>query len=184
MADNRAVTGDTETAYGYMTATISLVSRKLFLDGDSVLSVRVDATTAEELRAEADRTGTSVSAVVRRGIQRVLEYTRALRMEQMHAGGDLSEWEIMPDSGRRGTPRKLDMVFGVRLTSEQMHAILPAAEASGVPLSAFLREAGLRLAAAQAAGGHASCPHMSMSRVTSAECGKCGPLPIAYQMAA
>ena len=151
---------------------------------DAVLSTRVDAETAKELRDEAGRTGTSVSAVVRRGIERVLEYTRALRWEQMHGSGDESEWAVVPDSGRRGTPRKLDIVFGVRLTAEQMHAILPAAEAAGVPLSVFLRESALRLAAAQAAGGDASCPHMSMSAVTSAECGECGPLRVAYRVAA
>lgn len=67
---------------------------------------------------------------------------------------------------------------GVTLTEEHVAAITAAAEAVGVTISAYLRKAGLALAAAQRAGGTASCGHLSMSPVTSAECGTCGVLPV------
>ena len=72
---------------------------------------------------------------------------------------------------------------GVTLTVEQAAGIAQAAEACGVTISAYLREAGLALAAAQRAGGTASCGHFSMSPVSSAECAECGPLPVALTVA-
>jgi hypothetical protein len=143
-----------------------------------MLSVRVSKEEADELRMWSERTGKSVGAILREGMRYPLERQRALWLEEHR--DDPDAWEIVPGPARLVTPRKLDAAFSCRLTGEQMRDMLPAAEACGLPLSSFMREAGLREAASMTEGGSARCHHMSLSGVTSAECGECGPLPVGY----
>jgi hypothetical protein len=145
---------------------------------DAMISVRVTADEARELRQWSERTGRPVASILREGMHYPLERQRALWLEEHR--DDPDAWEVVPGSGRLGEPRRLDAVFGVRLTGEQMRDMLPAAELAGMPLSAFMRDAGLRLAAAMAAGGTASCGHFSIGGTVSAECAGCGPLPVTY----
>ena len=146
-----------------------------------MLSVRVDADTAAELRGEAERAGVSVSVLLRRGIDAVLEPARAAWLDEH--GSDPGLWEDIP-APEAGRPRMLDSRFGVRLNGEQLHVIGKAAEAFGMQTSAFMREAALILAAARAGGGTACCPHLSAGAVTFASCGVCGPIPVTYQVTA
>jgi hypothetical protein len=143
----------------------------------ALISVRVLPDEAAELQLWAKRTGRTVSDIMREGMRHPLERQRALWLEEHR--GDPEVWGEVT-AVPAGTPRKLDSVFGVRLTGEQMREILPAAEAWDMPLSRFLREAGLKFAAAMTEGGTASCQHVSVGSITSAECGECGPLPVAF----
>jgi hypothetical protein len=147
---------------------------------DVMLSFRVDAETAAEIRAEAERTGKPVADLIRIGVDRVLEYARA-RWHEDHRD-DPGVWEIV--AARVGTPRKMDSVFSVRLNGDQLHDVAKASNARGVPISAYMRDAALALAAAQERGGHVVCSHMALSPVTSAECAICGPLPVNWTVAA
>ena len=76
---------------------------------------------------------------------------------------------------RDETLRALAVSFGVRLAGDDLRGIMAAAEGYGVSIGAYLRAAGLALAAAR---GTARCEHMAVSNVASAECGICGPLPV------
>jgi len=154
----------------------------------SVISVALSPEDAADLRLWAERTGTTVSGIMREGMRYPLERARAEWLERHR--GDPEVWGEVT-AIQTGAPRDLKSVFGVRLTAEQMRDILPAAEAWNMPLSAFLREAALRLAAAMAEGGTAHCPglatagvHLSVGGVTSAECATCGPLPVTYAVVA
>lgn len=140
-----------------------------------MLSVRLDQETARELRWAAGENGTTASDLMRRGLRPLLAMLRA-NWYETHGG----DWEVVPGSGRAVPSRKLDSSFGVRVTGEQLHELLPAAEAFGLPLSAFMRTAALALAGAMATGGTARCQHITMGGVTSADCPDCGPLPVAY----
>jgi hypothetical protein len=146
----------------------------------SVISVALSPEDAADLRLWAERSGTTVSGIMREGMRYSLERARAEWLEQRR--GDPEAWEVV--AAVPGQRRKLDSAFGVRLTAEQMRDILPAAEAWNMPLSAFMREAALRLAAAMTDGGDARCQHFSVGRVTAAECPECGPLPVAYAVVA
>jgi hypothetical protein len=152
-------------------------------DDNQVLSVRVDPETAAELRAEAERTGVSVSVLLRRGIGAVLEPARAAWLDEH--GSDPGLWEDVPASEvRPGRRVMLNSRFGVTVNGEHLHAIAEAADAAGMQISAFMREAALAVAAARSGGGTASCAHLSVGAVTAASCGQCGPLPVTYQLAA
>jgi hypothetical protein len=142
---------------------------------DHVLSVRLDDETAAEVRWAAAESGTSASDLARRGLKPVLAVIRADWYER-HAREE--DWEDVPAEVQAGTPRRLDSSFGVRLSYEQVLEVAGAANACGVTISAYLREAGLALAAAQRAGGTARCAHVSGAPVTALECGICGPLPV------
>jgi hypothetical protein len=144
------------------------------------ISVRVLPDEAAELHSWARRSGRTVSDIVREGMRYPLERHRALWLEEHRS--DPGVWEAV--GAPAGTPRRPDAVFGVRLTGEQMRAILPAAESWDMPLSGFLREAGLRLAAAMAEGGSVQCAHMSLGSVTAAACAQCGPLAPVCQVTA
>jgi hypothetical protein len=145
-----------------------------------VFSVRLDAETARELQWAASESHTPASALIRRGLHPVLAVIRADWYEEH---GTEDDWEIV-GADPVGPRRNLGCSFGVRVTSEQLHELLPAAEACGVPLSAFMRQAALALAASMAEGGTARCQHMSAGHVRSAECGVCGPVPVVYQVRA
>lgn len=147
--------------------------------GGTVASVRLTAEEAEEARWAAKESGKTVSELLRRGLRPVLAVIRADWYEE-HGSED--DWE--PVAVEAGQRREMRSSFGVMLTGDQVLDIAQAAEACGVTISAYLREAGLALAAAQRAGGTASCGHLSMSRVTSAECDRCGPLPVALEVTA
>lgn len=140
---------------------------------ENVLSVRLDAETAAELKWATGESGVSASELARRGLRPVLSYIRA---EWYEKHGSEDDWEIV--AVQAGRPRKIDSSFGVRLSYEQVLEIAEAANACGVTISAYLREAGLAVAAAQRAGGTARCGHLSASPVQSLECGICGPLPV------
>lgn len=140
---------------------------------DKVLSVRLDDETAAELKWAAGESGTSASELARRGLRPVLSYIRA---EWYEKHGTEDDWEMV--AAEVGQPRKLDSSFGVRLGYEQVLEIAEAANACGVTISAYLREAGLALAAAQRAGGTAGCIHVSAGPVQTLECTVCGPLPV------
>jgi hypothetical protein len=144
-------------------------------DGE-VFSIRLDGEEAREVRWAAREYGKTVSDLFRRGLRPVLAQLRADWYEKH---GTEDDWEVV-GFGPAGPRRKIDMSFGVLVTSEQLHELLPAAEACGLPLSAFMRTAALALAASMAEGGTARCGHLSMAGVTSAECQACGPLPISY----
>jgi hypothetical protein len=145
-----------------------------------VHSVRLDSETAAGLRWAAGEAGTTASELIRRALRPVLAQSRALWYEK-HGTGD--DWEVVAASP--APPRgSLDSSFSVRVTGEQLHELLAAAGACGVPLSAFMGQAALALAASMAAGGTARCQHMSIAPVTSARCGQCGPLPVACQVTA
>jgi predicted HicB family RNase H-like nuclease len=153
------------------------------MDDHQVLSVRVDAELAAELRDEATRTGASVSDLLRRGIGAVLEPARAVWLDEHGADPDLWE-DITDDEIRPGPRRALDSRFGVRVDGEQLRLLSGAAAASGMRISAFMREASLAVAAARLEGGTASCAHLSAGAVTEVSCGVCGPLTVRYQIAA
>lgn len=147
----------------------------------ALISVRVLPDEAAELQLWAKRTRRTVSDIMREGMRYPLERQRALWLEEHR--DDPGAWgEVSAVQG--GTPRKLDAVFGVRLTAGQMRELLPAAEAWDMPLSRFLREAGLRLAAAMAEGGSVRCAHISAGSVAAAACAQCGPLAAVYQVTA
>jgi hypothetical protein len=74
-------------------------------------------------------------------------------------------------------------VVSVPLDGQAHEELRDAARACGVTVAAYLREAGLAVAAAQKSGGAARCRHMSAYGVTSASCDVCGPLPAAYVLA-
>lgn len=150
------------------------------LRGGEVFSVRLDAETAGEVRWAARESGTPISDVLRRGLRPVLAWIRAEWYEK-HASED--DWEAV-EAVATVQPRELKSSFGVALTGEQLMEIGKAAEACGVTISAYLREAGLALAAAHQAGGTARCQHVSMGSVTAAECGTCGPLRVTYTLPA
>lgn len=138
-----------------------------------VFSVRLDAEDAREVRWAAEESGRSVSDLFRQGLRPVLAWIRA---EWYEKHGSEDDWEaVAVEAGER---KELRSSFGVILAGEQVLEIAKAAEACGVTISAYLREAGLALAAAQRAGGTARCGHLSMSGVQSGECGVCGPLPV------
>ena len=143
--------------------------------GGKVHSVRVDAETAGELQWAVQESGQSASDLFRRGLRPVLAVIRADWYEK-HGSED--DWEIV--AAVAGEHKELKSSFGVALTGAQLMEIAKAAEACGVGISAYLREAGLALAAAHKAGGTARCQHFSMAPVTSADCPACGPLPITY----
>jgi hypothetical protein len=138
-----------------------------------VLSVRLDDETAAELKWAAQEAGTSASELARRGLRPVLS---AIRADWYEKHGSEEDWEII--AAEPGQRRKIDASFGVRLSYEQVLEIAQGAEAYGVTISAYLREAALALAAAQRTGGTARCAHVSIGNAVSAECGTCGPLPV------
>lgn len=138
-----------------------------------VASVRLDDETAAELKWAAGEAGVSASVLLRRGLGPVLSFIRA---EWYEKRGSEEDWEAV--AVQAGQPRRLDSSFGVRLGYEQVAQIAEAANACGVTISAYLREAGLALAAAQSAGGTARCPHVAAGPVRAMECGTCGPLPV------
>lgn len=140
-----------------------------------VIAFRVTAEEAAELREWSARTGRTVASIVREGIRYPLERERALWLEEHRS--DPAVWEVT--EAVQGPPRNLDSVFGVRVTGEQLRDLLPAAEAMDLPLSRFLRDAGLKLAAEMQRGRTFSCPHLSIGNVTSASCGQCGSLKAA-----
>jgi hypothetical protein len=142
---------------------------------ENVLSVRLDDETSAELKWAAGESGVSASELARRGLRPVLSYIRA---EWYEKHGSEDDWGEVVAAGPV-QPRKLDASFGVRLAYEQVLEVAQAAEACGVTISAYLREAGLALAAAQRAGGTARCSHLSIGGAVSAECGTCGSLPVA-----
>jgi len=148
-----------------------------YRDGD-VFSIRLDAETAAELRWAVAESKTSLTDLLRRGLHPILAYIRA---EWYEKHGSEDDWEEVK-AVQAGTPRRLNSSFGVRLSYEQVVEIGDASRACGVTISAYLREAGLALAAAQKEGGTARCEHMSVGRVTAASCGVCGPLPVAYDI--
>jgi len=139
-------------------------------------SVRLEAETAAELRWAAAESRTPVSELLRRGLRPILAVIRAGWYEK-HGSED--DWEEVT-AVQAVTPHRLDSSFGVRLGYEQVVEIGDAARACGVTISAYLREAGLALAAAQRAGGTAQCPHLSVGPVRSAECAICGPVPVQF----
>lgn len=145
--------------------------------GGKIFSVRVDAETAGELQWAVKEAGQSASDLFRRGLRPILAVIRADWYEKHHSEGD---WDIV--AVQAGERKELRSSFGVALTGEQVIEIGHAAEACGVTISAYLREAGLALAAAQKAGGTARCQHVSMGPVTSAACPTCGPLRITYSL--
>lgn len=147
----------------------------------TVLAVRVDAQTADELRAEADRQGVSVSVLLRRGMDAVLEPARAAWLDEH--GSDPGLWDETP-AAVASRPRSIDSRFGVRVTGEQLRVIAPAAHAFGMQISAFMRATALTMAGARLAGGTASCAHLTVGSVTAASCDQCGPLPVTYPVAA
>jgi len=140
-----------------------------------VVSVSLDEETAAELRWAARESGTALSELFRRGLRPVLAYIRA---EWYEKHGSEDDWEKV--AGQAGSPRSMNSSFGVRLSYDQVVQVGDAARACGVTISAYLREAGLALAAAQEAGGSACCQHISVGRVTAASCDMCGPLPVTY----
>ena len=140
----------------------------------NVLSVRLDDETIAEVRWAAGESGTSASEIARRGLVPVLAVIRADWYEKHAREEDWGE----PEPARAGISRRLHSSFGVRLSYEQVLEVAEAANACGVTISAYLREAGLSLAAAQRSGGTARCPHASAAPVTALECGICGPLPV------
>lgn len=142
--------------------------------GGQVFSVRLDAEDAREVRWAAGESGKSVSDLLRQGLRPVLSYIRAEWYEKHHREED---WEEVT-AVQAVPPRKIDSSFGVRLSYEQVLEIAQAAEACGVTISAYLREAGHALAAAQRSGGTARCAHLSIGNAVTAECGTCGPLPV------
>jgi hypothetical protein len=146
-----------------------------------MFSVRFTPDEGAEIRECAARSGRTVGDILREGVRYPLERQRTEWLERHR--GDPEVWGEVT-AIQAGPPRDLKPVFGVRLTSEQMRDILPAAEAWDLPLSAFMREAALRVAAAMTHGGDARCQHFSVGRVTSAECPECGPLPVAYAVVA
>jgi len=81
--------------------------------------------------------------------------------------------------GCQGLPVKVDVE-----TPENFQVIARAAEAAGMDVPVFMREAALAVAAGWLAGGTASCPHMSVGPVTAAACFVCGPLPVKYKVTA
>lgn len=146
--------------------------------GGSVFSVRLNAEESTEVRWASKESGRSVSQLLRQGLRPVLSLIRADWYEK-HGSED--DWEAV--AVEAGDHRATMSSFGVRLTGEQVLEIGQAAEACGVGISAYLREAGLALAAAQRGGGSARCGHLSLSGVTQAACGICGPLPVALTVA-
>ena len=145
-----------------------------------MVSVRLDAETERELRWAATESGKSISDLIRQGLQPVLAYIRA---EWYHEHGGEDDWETIAIPHAAGR-RDLKSSFGVPLTGDQLIKIGDAAQATGVSISAYLREAGLALAAASRQGGIARCGHMSVTPVRSASCGICGPLPVRYTLPA
>lgn len=141
----------------------------------NVLSVRLDDETAAEVRWAAEESGASASDLARRGLRPVLAVIRADWYEKH---GTEEDWEDEPAAVQAGRPRRLDSSFGVRLSYEQVLEVAQAANACGVTISAYLREAGLALAEAQRSGGTARCAHVSAAPVQALECGICGPLPV------
>lgn len=146
-----------------------------YSSGD-IFSIRLNVETAAELRWAAKESGRSASDLFRRGLGPILAVIRADWYEK-HGSED--DWEEVK-AVQLVAPRRLKSSFGVGLTYEEVVQIGDAARACGVSISAYLREAGLAVAAAQRAGGTARCQHLSMGSVTSAECGVCGPLPVSY----
>jgi len=147
--------------------------------GGKVFSIRVDAETASELQWAARETGAVASDLFRRGVRPLLAVIRA---EWYEKHGSEDDWEVV--AVQAGERKDLKSSFGVALTGEQVIEIGQAAEACGITISAYLREAGLALAGAHKAGGIARCQHVSMNSVTSAECGFCGPLRVRYTVPA
>lgn len=145
----------------------------------TVASVRLSAEDAEELRWAAKESGKSASDLLRAGLGYVLPVIRADWYEK-HGSED--DWE--PVTAEAGQRKELLSQFSVKLTGDQLLEIAQAAEAYGVTISAYLREAGLALAAAQRSGGTARCGHFSMTGVISAECPECGPMPVALTVTA
>jgi len=143
-----------------------------------VFSVSLDEETSEELRWAAGESGAGISELFRRGLRPVLAYIRA---EWYEKHGSEDDWEEVT-AVQAGTPRRLDSTFGVRLNYEQVVEVGDAAQACGITISAYLREAGLALAAAQKSGGTASCQHMSVGPAVAASCGTCGPLLVTYSV--
>jgi hypothetical protein len=99
-----------------------------------------------------------------------------IRADWYEKHGTEDDWEEV--AAERGQPRRIGASFGVRLAYEQVLEIAEAANACGVTISAYLREAALAVAAAQRAGGTARCVHVSGGPVQSMACGICGPLPV------
>ena len=147
-----------------------------------VFSVRFTPEEAAEIRECAARTGRYIGDLIREGVHYPLERCRADWLEQHR--DDPEAWGEVTAVGACRTGRSLKSAFTVVLTGEQMRDMLPAAEAWNMPLSAFMREATLRLAAAMADGGDARCQHLSAGRVTAAECQECGPLPVSFAVVA
>jgi hypothetical protein len=145
----------------------------------SMFSVRLNAEEAEEARWASRESGKPVSDLLRQGLRPVLAWVRA---EWYEKHGSEDDWEEV--AAEAGTRREMRSSFGVTLTGSQVLDIAQAAEACGVGISAYLREAGLALASAQRGGGTARCGHLSMSGVTGAECGTCGPLRVLLTVAA
>jgi hypothetical protein len=144
---------------------------------DAIISVRVTADEADELRLWAKRTGRYISDFLREGMHYPLERLRADWLEEHR--GDPEAWGEVT-AVQRVPARKLDMVFGVRMSGEQLRDLMAAAEVWDMPLSRFLREAGLAVAGAMAEGGTAHCPHASVGSITDASCQDCGPMPVSY----
>lgn len=80
-------------------------------------------------------------------------------------------------------PRRFDTIVSLRLTGADMD-MLSARQREGQSLSDLLRELIRRPEPIPAPfnlaeiAGTATCQHLSISNVISADCGVCGPLPI------
>jgi hypothetical protein len=149
-----------------------------FRNGNA-FSVRLNAEEAREVRWAAGESGRAVSELLRQGLRPVLAWIRA---EWYEKHGSEDDWEVV--AVEAGARREMRSSFGVTLTGGQVLDIAQAAEACGIGISAYLREAGLALAAAQRGGGTARCGHLSMSGVTAAECTTCGPLAVSLTVSA
>lgn len=143
--------------------------------GGKVFSVRLDAETASELDWAASESGRSASRLFREGLRPVLAWIRAEWYEKH--GSDAGDWGE-PAPATPGPARRLGASFGVRLEGDEIAEVAQAANACGVSISAFMRQATLALIDAQRAGGTARCGHISISGVAGAACSICGPLSV------
>jgi predicted HicB family RNase H-like nuclease len=139
-----------------------------------VVSVRLPQEMADGVAAEAARTHTTVSAVVRRALQPVLERALALWLDEHRDDPDM--WEAV--SARSVSPRKLASQFSVRVEGDEMWAVVEAARRHGMTVSAFMRAATRAYADEDKVlpARTFSCQHMSIGNVQSASCGICGSL--------
>lgn len=147
----------------------------------NMASVRLPAEEAEELRWAARESGLSASELLRRGLKHVLPVIRADWYEAHKSDSEVWGEPVAVQAGPR---KRLGVSYGVAFDGEDVLEIIQAANACGISVSAYLRQAGLAVAAAQRAGGTASCGHLSMSGVTSATCGQCGPMPVTLTVTA